>query len=458
MRALFATAELVPLAKVGGLAEASSGLVRGLQELGVDVTVVVPDYTGARLEGEQRLTLEAPRWAKPASARLGELPGMGPLALVDVPGTARPHPYLDDEGRGWADNDRRFLAFSAATAALVEHIRPDVLHLNDWHTGAALAFLNRPPPSVLTIHNLAYQGVAPGAWLSRLPRRPEAYEWYGSINPLAGGIVLANRVVAVSPNYAREIVRPESGFGLDRVLAAKGGHLIGIRNGIDTTVWGPATDRLLDTHFDADLTGKRIARKALLTELGWKEGREPLVGMVTRLTDQKGVDLALEAARYLPGLPARMVLLGAGERGLARQARLLAEAMPERLAFREGYDEPLAHRIFAGSDLYLMPSRFEPCGLAQMQAMAYGALPVVTDVGGLRDTVLDADREPVRGTGFVAPEVTAAAVVDALHRAARAWRATKRRRMIQERGMAADWSWAVPAEEYQDLYRELLGR
>ena len=456
MKVLFATTELAPFIKVGGLADASAGLVAALRSRGVEVEVAIPDYGDLPLHERSDHLLPTPAWAGPIRARRGSLDGFESVTLIDAPRLRRPHPYLDSEGQGWPDNDIRFLSFSVAVAAMTTHLKPDVLHLNDWHTGASLGFMERPPPSVLTIHNMAYQGVSDGSLLGLLARRPEAYEWYGGINPLTGAIALADWIVTVSPTYAAETLRPEMGFGLDGPLRARGERFIGILNGIDTEVWNPATDPYLDIHFDqAKVSRKREIGRRLVAELGWDAHPGPLIGMVTRLTDQKGVDLALLAAESLPELGARMVLLGSGERRLADAASRLARRMGDRFAFRQAYDERLAHRIFAGSDLYLMPSRFEPAGLTQMQAMRYGTIPVVTDVGGLHDTVVDDDVDPRRGTGFVAQGPTASAVAVALARAVRAWRSTQRRGAIRARGMSKDWSWSAPAQRYHELYEEL---
>ena len=456
MRVVFATAELAPFVKVGGLADASSGLVTELRDLGADVEVVLPDYGALHHQTEQALSLDVPEWAGPVVAMRGSLEGFDGVTLVQAPRLERSHPYVDADGRGWPDNDVRFMSFSAAVAALAERDPPDVLHLNDWHTGATLGLIEAPPPSVLTIHNLAYQGNTDGGWLMALRRRPEAYEWYGGTNPLTGAIALADKVVTVSPTFAREVLRPETGFGVHEALAARGGDFTGILNGIDTEVWDPATDPYLSKGYDSQtISRKRAIGRALATEVGWGPSPEPTVGMVTRLTEQKGVDLALEVAAGIDSLGARMILLGSGDRALADAAGNLARRMGERLVFRQGYDEALAHRIFAGADLFLMPSRFEPAGLAQMQAMRYGTIPVVTDVGGLHDTVIDADEDPVNGNGFVAQEMTASSVADALARGIRAWKSTRRRGAIRRRGMDRDWSWRRPASEYLDIYREI---
>ncbi len=469
MHILFAAAECAPLVRVGGLAEAASSLVRTLRDSGVVVTLVIPEYRDrdhrVELAEEVTVPLEVDEWARPATARFGIAEGFGPIVTVDVPGIAKPHPYVDPTtGIGWADNPLRFFAFSAAVGALAELLDPDVVHVNDWHTAGALGFTGVTRPSVLTVHNLAYQGQCELAWAARLASRADvdAYVWAGDTNPLAGGIRLADRVVAVSPTYAREIVDPAHGMGLDEVLVAKGPALSGIINGIDAATWDPAANPALPARFDATRLAPRARCRAhLLTELGWSDAvgvpaPDLMLGMVTRMVDQKGVDLALALVPYLDGLGARLVMLGSGDPDLVAEARRAMHDHPDRVAFHEGYDDALGHRIFAGCDAVLVPSRFEPCGLTQMQAMRYGAMPIVTDVGGLHDTVIDADRDRLLGTGFVARKVEPAALVDAVHRAARAWRNRPRREAIQRRGMTADWSWTRPAAQIVDLYEDLL--
>ena len=457
MRILFATAELAPLARVGGLAEAASGLVAALRRAGITVDLILPDYGDVTLKNEKPRRVSVPAWARPASARRGEAAGVGDITLVKVPGIVRPHPYVDERGEGWPDNDARFFAFAAAVAGFVGAEQPDIVHLNDWHTGAALAFLGEPPPTAFTIHTLGYQGWAGREWLPRLQHNFAAFECFGGFNPLAGAVQVADRVIAVSPNYANEIRRPEHGMGLDWQLSQLGDRLVGIRNGIDTSIWNPETDGRIPANYSAaDLAAKDESRAALLAAAGWEDGGTPIAGMVTRLVDQKGIDLALEAAHFAARIPFRLVLLGSGQQWLADWARRAAATWPENVFFDNSYNQALAHKIFAGSDLLLMPSRFEPCGLAQMQAMAYGTIPVVTDVGGLHDTVIDADTDRKNGTGFLAAAVSPAGLVDAIHRAVRAWRHQQRRRAIQRRGMSQDWSWTEPAAQHIELYREML--
>jgi starch synthase len=458
MQVLFATAEFAPVAVVGGLAAASAGLVHELRRQGVEVTLVLPDYGGLTLAGEERLAIDVPAWAGPASARRGRLEAVGDVVLVDVPGIARTHPYLTPSGHGWADNDHRFFAFSAAVASLYRSFDADVLHLNDWHTATALAHFPELPPTVFTIHTLGYQGTADLGWLRVFPHRPEIFEMWHSCNPVAAAIRLSDLVVAVSPTYAREIRQPAGGFGLDGLLRGRGDAVVGILNGIDTGIWDPQSDAALAAPFSAsDLSGKDDCRMALRAELGLEECGGPVVAMVTRLTDQKGVDLVLACVPFLEGMNAQLVVLGAGDVSLATALLAAAEKYPGRVVFRDGYNDALSHRIIAGADLFVMPSRFEPCGLAQMQAMRYGTLPVVTGVGGLCDTVIDLDTEPTRGTGFVASNADALSVLDALHRAVRGWGNRQRRQAARRRGMKTDWSWTVPAAEYIAHYRSLSG-
>ena len=455
MRVVFATAELSPVATVGGLAAAAAGLGAELRRLGVDLDIVMPDYGGVALVDETKFALDVPDWVGSATMRVGHHPAVGRLHLVSVPGMARPHPYLQANGEGWHDNSDRFFRFARAVSAFVEHDPPDVLHLNDWHTGSVLAALTDPPPTVVSIHNLAYQGVTDASWLDRIGPRASHYEWWGGVNPLSGALALADRIVAVSPHYATEIVTPDGGFGLDEPLRNRGDDLIGILNGIDTDVWNPAGDPLIAAPFDiSTLDARRGNRAALLDRVGFPDDDIVLATVVTRLTYQKGIDLVAPLVPLLSQIPMRVAILGSGDAGLAAHLHDLVAAHPDSLAFVEGYDESLSHLMFAGADLYLMPSRFEPCGLTQMQAMRYGAIPVVTAVGGLVDTVADSDRHRT-GTGFVADRAATEDLLATLFRAERRVRDRRRRTAIQKRGMAIDWSWREPAREYLALYGEL---
>lgn len=444
--------------------------MQALRRGGVTVELLVPDYSGPErtvLRNERIETIALPGWASgrfgaaPARAtiRTGELAGYGEISLVDVPGMQRSHPYVPPgEVDGWSDNDQRFFAFSYVVARLAVKHNVDVLHVNDWHTAGALGFIDDSLPTVLSVHNLAYQGWCDRGWLDVLRAdRRDAYDVGLSCNPLAGAISLANRVVAVSPKYADEISTVAEGAGLHDLLAGRGPALVGILNGIDTEAWDPSTDAALPMRYKAReaVAAKAVNAIALRSEIGLPPSNGPLIAMVTRLVEQKGVDLALDATVALPGMDAQFVLLGAGDPALCSNARTVEHYIPDRFRFVEGFDLALAHRLFGASDLFVMPSRFEPCGLAQMQAMRYGSLPIVTDVGGLHDTVIDADTDPVNGTGFVSRAVSAAGIVDAMHRATRTWQTKVRRTTLIRNAMTIDWSWDAPAAAYMDLYAGL---
>ena len=458
MRVVFATAELAPIAVVGGLAAAAAGLGTELRRQGVDVELVMPDYDGVELSDETVVALDVPDWVGFASVRIGTHPVAGRLHLVSVPGIARPHPYLQANGEGWPDNSERFFRFARAVAAWVDLDPPDVLHLNDWHTGAVLAALTDPPPTVLSIHNLAYQGVADGSWLGLIGPRASHYEWWGDTNPLSGALALADRIVAVSPHHATEIVTWEGGFGLDEQLRHRGDALVGILNGIDTEVWDPGNDSLIAAPFGVDTLAMRaVNRRALHERLDLAgDDSTPLATVVTQLTHQKGIDLLTPLVGLLEQIPMRLAILGSGDAELSAHPHRLAADHPSSFAFVEGHDESLSHLMFAGADVSLMPSRFEPCGLTLMQAMRYGAVPVTTAVGGLVDTVVDVDIHR-NGTGFVAGRTTSEDLLAAMFRAARRLRDRRRRDTLRRRIMAIDWSWSGPAGEYSVLYRELLG-
>jgi starch synthase len=335
--------------------------------------------------------------------------------------------------------------------------RADVLLLNDWLTCAALGHLAEVPPTMVTIHTLGYQGRTNPGWLRTVPYHTAAFEQWGDCNPLLGGIRLADVVVAVSPHYAAEITTPAGGFGLDGPLRDRGDRLVGILNGIDADEWDPQNDRHLPVKYSSmDVGPKSSIRAHLLSRHGLVDGGGPLLTMVSRLADQKGVDLLLPLTPFLERLGATLIVLGDGDQGLAEALSAAASAHGAQVAFVRGYDEALAHQLFAGGDVFVMPSRFEPCGLAQMQSMRYGTLPLVTDVGGLHDTVVDVDAAPTRGTGVVVPYPSAVALMDGLHRVVKAYSQPRRRTAMQKRGMLIDWSWKRPAAAHIDWYERLV--
>ena len=458
MHVLFATAEIEPLVATGGLGAASAGLVGGLRRQGVLVTPVIPGYESWAFTDEQVIPLDAPAWVGGAVARVGVVDGLGDVAVIDSPSLRRPHPYVDPEtGSGWRDNDHRFFAWSAAVAALAVRLQPDVVHVNDWHAATVLAHLPESTPTVLSIHNLAHQGWGDAGWADALGRRGGRFRWMGSVNALAGAISMADRVVTVSPNYAAEIRTERCGMGLDGLLSSRGSDLVGILNGIDTGDWDPARDPALVAPYDAGtVAGKSDNQAALCGELGLDAGPGPLVVSVSRFDYQKGIDLIAEVSHLLVGVPVRLALLGSGDRDTEETMARVADMHRGRIAFRQGYDASLAHRMFAAGDLAIIPSRFEPCGLTQMQAMRYGTLPIVSDVGGLRDTVIDADSSSRAGTGIVMGEVSGAGIVDGVHRGARLVTNKARAARVRARAMGSDWSWDEPAKRYASLYDGLV--
>ena len=455
-RVLIASAECAPLVKVGGLGEATHGLIQALRRSGAAVDLVLPDYGWLAASGGATEPLQVPDWAGPATVRRVMVPDLGWVSLVSVPGIDRSHPYVDPAtGAAWPDNDRRFFAFAAAVAALVAQTMPDVVHLNDWHTALVPGLLDVAVPTVIAVHNLAYQGQAEPGWVEVL--RPDARHAYlidEACNPLAGGLALADRVITVSPRYAQEIRREPAGSGLAELVRRRGDAVVGIRNGIDLDLWDPATDPYLPAPFSAhDLHGKAIARKALFAATPMEDNGEPVIGLVGRMVDQKGVDLALDLVPFLSRIGAKLVLIGDGESDLVARTTRVAGSHRDRVYFFARYDEELAHLVVAGSDLLLVPSRFEPCGLVQMQAMNVGTVPVVTGVGGLADTVVDADVDPRSGTGFVAGSPDLTHLVDAVHRGVRAVCEPGRLAALQHNGMTTDWSWSAPAAAYLAQYR-----
>lgn len=471
---LYTTSEVFPLVKTGGLADVSASLPRALWELGHQVRVLLPGYSQAManaapqgMELITRVTVQG-RGVTLWESRLPGTPVV--LWLVDIPelyqrsGT----PYQDEYGNDWDDNAERFQLFSKVAALLAMDQagldwRPDLIHCNDWQTALVPALLeseqNRPA-TVFTVHNLAYQGIFPPETFWRLglpPRlwRFEGLEFHGQLAFMKGGLAYADRLTTVSPTYAREIQTPAFGQGLDGLLQYRQDVLSGILNGIDSQEWDPSQDRHISAHFcPGQLTGKATCKRELQQSQGLELGAsQPLLGFIGRLADQKGMDLIIE---LLPGLlesGCQVAILGAGAPDLEATLRRHASQYPGRLSVTIGYDEALAHRITAGADIFLMPSRFEPCGLNQMYSLRYGTIPIVHGVGGLRDTVLDpceASLEEANGFCFHTP--TATALWAAVARAVDAYRTNDIWHSLQQNGMARDFSWHHSARAYDALY------
>ena len=480
MRLLFASAEVFPLAKTGGLADVSAALPLALADLGVDVQLVMPGYTEAldRAEGKQAaIPLHGLPKIDDASIIAARVPYSGlPIWLLDCPSLYRRKGglYLDGDGRDWPDNALRFSTLSQAAARLALGTTPvdsraDIVHANDWHLGLVPALLAAEggvrPPSVLTIHNLAFQGVFPADVFPQLglpPHwfTPETLEFYGQLSMLKAGIRFADRLTTVSPSYAQEILTPEFGCGLDGFLKARADHLVGILNGIDCSLWLPEDPASVPFPYDArNLTGKRRCKAALQAEMGLASDCDaPLIAFVSRLTEQKMADVLPEIMPAVVAQGAQLIVCGEGDGAIQQSLRDLEARYPQHFALRIGYEEPLARRILAGADILAAPSRFEPCGLVQMYAMRYGTIPIVRNVGGLSDTVVghESGALSVDATGFMFDEPTAGSLADTVERACRQYRKPVAWRAMQVRAMKQDFSWARSAHRYLSLYEELV--
>lgn len=484
MKILFVTPECAPWVKTGGLGEVSAALPKAITALGHDVKVLMPAYRTLHTlveEGEVLATIPAQGvWPEgrvvQASAALNEAAGFT-LWLLDSPACydQAGGPYQDERSQDHADNALRFAWLGQVAARLggdaspVPSWRADMVHCHDWTAGLAPAYLSRQPrpaASVMTIHNLAFQGLFPIEQAARLELPPEwltidGLEYWSQLSFMKGGLQFADAITTVSPTYAREIQQEPLGFGLQGVLREKASRLRGILNGIDTGVWNPAVDTFIPQRYDASTVhaGKLVNKRALQArcQLGTEPG-SMLFGVVSRLTEQKGIDLIVQAAPVLIAQGGQLVVLGKGEAVLEAALLDLAERHPGQVHVTLGFDEGLAHLIEAGADAFLMPSRFEPCGLNQLYSLSYGTPPLVHATGGLADSVVDEQADPLNATGFVFAPATAEALgatiarAMALHRIPQAWD------RLVERGMRRVVDWSASAGQYEALYRELLER
>lgn len=504
MKILFATSEAHPLIKTGGLADVSGSLPNALAVLKHKIRLVLPAYRaimdklppGVMLKKMAEISVQGcgrEFTAKVLQLKAGAVPGIDvPVWLVSIPDLfdRAGNPYLAADGSDWWDNGERFAVFSKVVTELAMNRlglkwQPDVVHTNDWQTGLVPALLSlevQRPKTVFTVHNMAYSGNFPRSLFEQL-KLPwalwdsEGVEFWGHFSMLKAGLIKADQVTTVSPTYAKEICYPEFAYGFEGVLQKRQaeGRLVGIINGIDKTVWNPERDALIAVHYSAQkgrLAGKRANKKSLLSDLcrlrGETEKRsndrmldcldKPLIGLVGRLVEQKGIDLVLE---ILPELieqtHANFVIVGAGDKVYEVQVKALAQKYPNRIWAFMGYSESLAHRVEAGADMFLMPSRFEPCGLNQMYSLVYGTPPIVFHTGGLADTVVNATEEHIKqgvATGFVfydpSRQALKSTVLHALHLFTKKgiWQT------IQKTGMVQNFGWEASAKQYVELYLE----
>ena len=477
MKVLSVASECAPFVKTGGLADVVGALPGALAPSGVEMRVLIPGYPAvqAALPGDSE------------ARELGRLPGgrarlvSGRAAGIDIMVLNSPrlfdrpgNPYLGPDGRDWSDNHLRYGAFCRAAARIatggVGGWRPDVVHLHDWQAGLTAAWLKLgrgpAPPSLLTIHNIAFQGLFPPEATTPLGLpgsgfHPGGFEYFGQVGFLKAGLVYADRISTVSPTYARELTRPEFGMGLEGVVASRRADLHGILNGIDLEIWNPETDPQIAAHFSARSPARKAGNRAALArrfKLG-DDATGPLFCVVSRLTRQKGLDLLLEVLPRLLARGASLALLGAGDADLESAYQAAAADNPGRIGAVIGWDEPLSHLIQAGADAILAPSRFEPCGLTQLHGLRYGTLPVVARTGGLADTVIDANDAALRAgvaTGFQFSPVAAAPLADAIDRACDAFADRKLWSAMMRRAMRHPVGWEASAEAYARIYAELI--
>jgi starch synthase len=480
VRVIYVSTEIYPALKTGGLADVNAALPKALRGLGVDVRVLLPAYpallqaaTGLRPVAHLRAAVGATATATDVRVLSGSVGGV-PAYLIEADKLyARPgNPYVDGEGRDWPDNHLQFALLGWVAAhfadAAIEGWRPDIVHGHDWHAGLAPAYLaargGERPASVFTVHNLAYQGEFPAAIFNELALPAGFFsmhgvEFHGRVNYMKSGLHYADRITTVSPTYAREIQTPEYGFGMDGVLRSRAGALSGILNGVDSLVWYPQTDAAIAAPYTMqEISGKVKCKAALRAEFGLAAGDGPVFCVISRLTEQKGMDLVLDVLADLIERGGQLVLLGSGDASLEARLRQAAVQYPAAMGVRLGYDELLAHRIIAGSDVILVPSRFEPCGLTQMYGLTYGTLPLVHRVGGLADTVCDANADNLAAgtaTGFTFEGAHADELLATVARAFALWAQLDQWEKVRRVAMSQHCGWETSAPRYLDLYREL---
>ncbi|MDF3012822.1 MAG: glgA [Cellvibrio sp.] len=477
---LFATSEVYPLIKTGGLADVAASLPRALLKLGQDIKILLPAYPGvlekAAMTGLKDIA-QVDVEGYSVSLKQTRLPGTKVVVwLVDIPQFfERPgNPYCGPDGNDWFDNHKRFYVFSRvaeliALDRLNLNWQPTIVHCNDWQTGlipALLSLHTTRPASVFTVHNLAYRGLFSYQAFAEL-NLPAAFwhherlEFYGQMSFIKGGLVFADYLTTVSPSYAQEIQHPEFGCGLDGLIRYRNDAISGILNGVDTEEWNPGTDPHLVCNYNRrTLANKTKNKLSLQEELGLTiSAKIPLLGFIGRLVDQKGVDLILAQMDQLVSQDCQLVILGSGLPHYEQALRKIAAQHPTKVAVTLGYNETVAHRIEASSDIFLMPSIFEPCGLNQMYSLRYGTLPVVHAVGGLRDTVFEETQEniPEQANGFVFSGASAADLFAAIQRAIALFQIKDQWKKLQLNAMSTDFSWHVSAKKYLAIYEKITG-
>ncbi len=483
MRVLFATSEAYPLIKTGGLADVSGALPKAIQQLATfdgDIKLLIPGYS-AVLDKLQNIKVIADIQVlkQACSIMSGTMPDSDLEVIVIKNAQLYERaggPYSDEHGKDWLDNPLRFGVLSrvasllcSAQSPLSDWI-PDLIQCNDWQTGLAPAYMklvdNSQTKSIFSIHNLAFQGTFNASWIPALELpiadfNINGYEYFNQVSFLKAGLFYADQLSTVSPTYAQEIQTEAFGFGLQGLLATRSDDLTGILNGIDTQEWNPATDvHLPKTYSNKRIAGKQMVKQALQQQLGLQiDANAPLLGVVSRLTHQKGLDLLPSIMPQLIQQGCQFAILGSGDKILEASFIDLAERFPDQVSMSTGYNESLSHNIMAGTDLFIMPSRFEPCGLNQLYGLTCGTPPVVTATGGLADSVTDTTKATIKdntATGFVIQSATSASLLAAIQRAVDVWKNKTAWRKVQKNGMNREVSWAFSAQFYVDLYEKTL--
>ncbi len=473
---LFACSEAHPLIKTGGLADVSGSLPRALAELSQDIRMVLPNYQSlnktedvhfistVRVDNQDANILETVLSNSNVKVWLVDCP-----ALFGTPG----NPYLDESGNPWENIADRFALFCRVVVEIAmnrAHLtwQPDVVHCNDWQTGlvpALLSIESNTPSTVFTIHNMAYQGMFPESTFSDLHLPPQLWnpngvEFHNMLSFIKGGLSYASHITTVSPTYAIEIQTPEFGYGLEGLLSHKYNILSGIINGMDLAQWNPAEDKSISEPYDINTLEKKVINKTSLQARSSLPVNKsvPLFGLISRLVEQKGVDLLLDCLDEMINLPLQLVLLGSGDKSVELKLLEYARLYPKKISVTIGYDEALAHQIEAGVDIFLMPSRFEPCGLNQMYSQRYGTIPIVRETGGLADTIEDALPKSLSNntaTGISFKEANYGALLEAIKRAMLLYHDKKTWKKIQIAAMEKDFSWENSAKQYLALYEEI---
>ena len=483
MRVLFATSEAYPLIKTGGLADVSGALPKAIQQLPTfdgDIKLLIPGYSAvlAKLKNIKAVA-DIQVLNQACSIMTGTMPDSNLEVIVIKNAQLYERvggPYSDENGKDWLDNPLRFGVLSrvasllcSAQSPLPDWI-PDLIQCNDWQTGLAPAYMklidNSQTKSIFSIHNLAFQGTFNASWIKALELpiadfNINGYEYFNQISFLKAGLFYADQLNTVSPTYAQEIQTEAFGFGLQGLLATRSDDLTGILNGIDTQEWNPATDVHLPKNYsNKRIAGKQAVKLALQQQLGLQiDANAPLLGVVSRLTHQKGLDLLPSIMSQLIQQGCQFAILGSGDKILEASFIDLAERFPDQVSMSTGYHEPLSHNIMAGADLFIMPSRFEPCGLNQLYGLTCGTPPIVTATGGLADSVTDTNLATIKdktATGFVIQSATSASLLATIQRAVEVWKNRDTWRKVQKNGMNREVSWAFSAQLYLNLYEKTL--